>query len=160
VTRALLTVLLLCACLQSGAPLYGKVDTTPPTVTDVSPEILLLDGGVADGGYQTLTQGQTITITFSEAMDPASLRPGILVFDVAMNNDTQIPLDVQADIAPNQITGPNAPPNVPTDFHVRIQPAGNGMFTQGTFLLRLNTLLVDQAGNPIPAELENFFFVM
>jgi hypothetical protein len=159
-TRAAMTALLLCACLQSGAPLYGKVDTEAPTVLSVTPPILILDGGSADAGtFQSLTSGQTITIQFSEAMDPASLRPGILVFDVGGTTAQEIPLDVQADPAPNIITGPNAPPNTDTPFNVRIQAAGNAMFAQGDYLLRLNTLLVDQAGNPIPAQLENFFVV-
>jgi hypothetical protein len=153
--RAVLFVLL-GGCLSEGAALYGKVDTEAPTVLGVTPPILILDGGVADGGYQQLTAGQTITITFSEAMDPASLRPGILIF----KDGNQIPLDVQADQAPNIITGPNAPPNLDNMFNVRIQPAGSVGFEQGAHLLRLNTLLVDQAGNPIPMQLENFFFVM
>jgi hypothetical protein len=153
--RAVL-LFLLCGCLSEGAALYGKVDTEAPTVLSVNPPILILDGGVADGGYQQLTAGQTITITFSEAMDPASLRPGITIFKDAQ----EIPLDVQADPAPNIISGGNAPPNSDTPFNVRIQPAGSVGFQQGAHLLRLDTLLVDQAGNPIPGRLENFFFVM
>lgn len=141
--RALLLLVALSACLDTGGSLYDRNDTTAPRVmfADMKPRIL---GG--DAGVPIVQAGQTIELPFSETMDQDSLRPGIVIRINPERNE--IPLLIQA------------PPPGTTPYTVRIASAEN-TFVSGVYTMQLRTLLIDLAGNPIDdgPELTGFFRV-
>jgi hypothetical protein len=143
VKRALVVLLTASACLEPGAALYDRKDIDPPRVLfeNMKPRIL---GG--DAGVPIVQAGQTIELSFSEPMDPDSLRPGIVIRINPERNE--IPLLIQA------------PPTVAGEYVVRIASA-EGTYISGVYTMQLRTLLIDVAGNPIAdgPELTGFFRV-
>ena len=143
VRRRALVLLGLSSCLDPGGSLYDRADTDPPRVLfeNMKPRIL---GG--DAGVPTVAAGGTLELSFSEPMDPDSLRPGIVIRINPARNE--IPLLLQA------------PPTVTGEYVVRISSA-EGTFVSGVYTMQLRTLLIDVAGNPIAdgPELTGFFRV-
>jgi hypothetical protein len=136
-------LLLLAACLEPGASLYDRADTTPPRVLFELSDPRILGG---DAGVPNVAPAQVIKLVFSEPMDPESLRPGIVVRINPERNE--IPLIIQA------------PPTAGATYEVRILPA-EGTYRDATYTMQLRTLLIDVAGNPIAdgPELTGFFRV-
>ena len=139
----MLVLLAASACLEPGASLYQRGDVEQPRVLfeNMQPRIL---GG--DAGVPIVQAGQTIELSFSEPMDPDSLRPGIVIRINPERNE--IPLLIQA------------PPTTTGEYVVRIA-SGEGTFVSGVYTMQLRTLLIDVAGNPIEdgPELTGFFRV-
>jgi hypothetical protein len=140
VKRALLlgAVAALPACLSLGASPIAPLDETPPTLVSLKPE--LRDPG--DAGVLDIPVAGSIDITFSEQLDPDSLRAGIAVRKAGL----EIPLNI---VAPPAVSNPS---DVDIPETVTISAAGDQGFPLGVSRLVLKTLLIDQQGNPITLE--------
>jgi hypothetical protein len=153
-------LLLLCGCLQTGGPSYGFVRDPdagdPPFVQSTMPDILTL---LPDGGNTGVTVGaeQTITATFSQTMDPDSLRPGIAVFVYPAMQE--VPIEIQTMGGPNPLNDPTTNPTFDIPYTVSILPASGTSYAQSTHLLVFRTLLVNPEGIPMAMEQEGFFQV-
>jgi hypothetical protein len=142
--KRLACVFLLQGCLCTGDPTYPLAQMTPPIVNSTEPDIF----AVLDGGMRALLlSSQTISIHFSEPMDPNSLRSGIAVLSSGM----EVPLDVAAPPHVPSYSNPNVNPANPSEFVVRVS-AATGDFPSGTNVLLLRTLLIDDYGVPLAAE--------
>lgn len=142
------TVLALGAgCLNPGESPYVKQDYQSPVVTSIVPAM----GG--DAGVPILTPSQFIVITFSEAMDLDSLRPGIVI----RNKDRkEQALTIQ--VEPDQVRPVTSRDNdIP--FSVNISAAEMSGFSTGGYQLILRTLLIDQQGNSLNSEFLGAFYV-
>lgn len=139
--RAVLALVAGSACLEPGVSLYPRADTEPPGVLYelMVPRIL-----GPDAGTFYIAAGSTITLPFTEPMDPDSLRPGIVIRDAYMLNE--IPLLIQAPVTPA------------SPYFVRLSSAET-TFKSGTYQMLLRTLLIDAAGNPLPDQLFGYFRV-
>ena len=145
--RALLLFpLALSACLDPGNPVYLKKDTTAPRILSVTPALF-----APDAGTLTLQAGQAIDLTFSEEMDPTSLRPGIAIRKT--QSKEELPLNIQA---PALLTDNENDSDLA--WSVKIS-AGQGTFQSGIHSLTVRTLLIDLQGNPLAAEQTGFFNV-
>ncbi|MBL8951001.1 MAG: Ig-like domain-containing protein [Myxococcaceae bacterium] len=140
--RLALALVALSACLEPGVSLYERADTEPPTLLFdmMNPRIL-----GPDAGALYIEGGSTITLPFSEPMDPDSLRPGIVVRDAYQLNE--IPLRIEA-----------PPVGTAGIYTVRVSSA-EMTFASGTYSIQLRTLLIDAAGNPMVDQLSGFFRV-
>jgi hypothetical protein len=123
-------------CLSPGAPLYDKQDSVHPKLVSVAPPM----GGGTPPSIEPL---KIIVITFSEAMDLESLRPGIVVRD---KDRKEQPLTIRVDPAEVRPLSA-ADPDIP--FPVQVSSALPGGFAPGAYQLALRTLLIDQQGNTI-----------
>lgn len=134
--------LLQAACLQPGAPYLSELDSTPPQVLSTRPALR------PDGGVSTLASSAVIEVTFSEAMDPRSVRPGINVTQDARCEGLEEPL---------LITVPPPSPTTPEDldepYTVRAVPMKGEFKAGATYGLALRTLLADAQGNPLAEPL-------
>lgn len=148
-------VLAAAGCLSPGSSPLSPLDQTPPLLVRLKPDL------TSDGGTPlTLPVATTIEVTFSEELDPGSLRPGISVFWHAAQGDPY--QEVQLNLV--------APPAVKNtadldrEYTVSVSAAGARGFEVGTCYLLLKNLLIDRQGNPIALEGEQpeaiyFFFV-
>jgi hypothetical protein len=135
---ALAFAVLASACLSLGNSPLAPLDETAPTLLRLKPE--LREPG--DAGVLELPVAGQIEITFSEQMDPSSLRAGISV----RNKGLEVPLSIVApDATPN-------PSDVDREMTVTVAAAGNQGFPLGVSRLVLKTLLIDQQGNTIVLE--------
>jgi hypothetical protein len=132
---ALVVALPLSACLEPGRQTLGNLDNEPPTVVSTSPA-LALDGGITS--VPVLTQ---IVITFSEAMDIYSLRPGITVVRGAE------PVEVNVEYLQEPVVQNFGS----TPFGVRVTPV-SPLAPSTTYTLVLSTLLNDLQGVSFAAE--------
>ena len=143
--RAALVLLLLAGCLSTDKPTYQPMDTKRPTVNSIVPAMGDHYGG--DGGIPSLTPGAIITVTFSEAMDVSSLRPGIAIRDA---NRVEQPLNIY--VAPQYLMTIN---EQDLDFDFPVQLSSPSGFTPGVYQLILRELLIDQQGNTLQPAVED-----
>ena len=142
------------ACVQPGSKSDLSVEDPD------SPQILSTVPPVPDGGLFTVSS--PVEITFSEPMDPNSLRPGIAIF--TGNPAQELPLAIAV---PQPSPVPDYAQTNPGPYTVQVRPAAGTpcsatvdagfCFAPGTYLLQLRTLLTDPAGNPIPSAQQVLF---
>lgn len=130
----------LTACLEPGDPVYPRRDTDPPQVVSTAP---------AAGG--TVAPGGTLRITFSETMDPRTLRPGIAVFagreEVALTLTAPAVPDVEVDVERGDVP-----------YTVEATAAEGSPLQPGTgYTLVLRDSLTDLEGNPLDSEVRVAF---
>ena len=127
-------------CLEPGRPYLNEKDSVPPSVVKVVPE-----------RGQSVTKDTTIEITFTEAMDLRSLRPGIGLL--------RGPAEVETTM---RISGPGPVPEdiEQSDVPFRVQvipryPDGDaGVLIGGVqYTIELRTLLTDSEGNRLSDDL-------
>lgn len=137
---ALLGVAAGAGCLVPGASPLSALDTQPPVLLEIQPPV------ETDGGYIRLPAAATLSLTFSEPMDPSSLRPGI----VFRTRGVEQPLNI---LAP-ETGGGVADRDVP--WTVRLQSGSStGAFPDSNQVysrLVLRTLLLDAQGNAIALD--------
>lgn len=126
------------SCLSLGTSPIGPVDETPPSLVRLKPE--LRDPG--DAGVLDIPVAGQIEVTFSEELDPDSLRAGISV----RNKGLEVPLNI---VAPEPTKNPA---DVDREYTITVSAAGTQGFPLGVSRLVLKTLLIDQQGNPIVLE--------
>jgi hypothetical protein len=128
------------ACLEPGDAIYSLRDTDPPEVLSTTP---VAGGTVAPGG--------TLRITFSETMDPRTLRPGIAVFtgrdEVALTVAAPAVSDVDADVERG-----DRPYTVEATA-----AAGSPLQPATAYTLVLRDSLTDLEGNPLTGEVRVAF---
>jgi len=133
-------------CLDASNGVLAYKDRLAPTVLSTNP---------ASGAM--IARTATISITFSEAMDERTLGAGIQLSKAG----TPVPL-VLGVPPPDQL--PQTSENVDLPYPVSASPvAGSFESSIGSaldYLLLLNTLLTDQAGNALAAPVEIRFSVM
>ena len=135
-------------CLSTGASPLAAVDTTPPTILSFKPDLF------SDASLPEIPVAGSLEITFSEAMDPGSLRPGIAV----RNKGIDAPLNIQAPEAVKNLGDRD------DAWTVKITAAASTGFEPGVSRLILRTLLIDAQGNALEVEgdqpEELFFFLV
>ncbi|MFY1826421.1 Ig-like domain-containing protein [Myxococcus fulvus] len=130
----------LSGCLEPGEAIYLPRDTVPPRVVSTAP-----------GGGETLPRGGSLRVTFSEAMDLRSLRPGFAVF----SGRDELPLVLTAPPVPEldeDVERGDVPYTVEAAFAEGVVLTPN---TQYTLVLR--TVLTDYEGNPLSSEIRIVF---
>lgn len=139
-----LIALVFVACLDPDKPYLAKEDEVAPTVVRSKPAI----GTVTD----IVNPSDPLVVVFSEEMDVRSLRPGISVR--RDNADIEIDVFAQGDggVATNSeadFTGQDRP------YSVAVRRTGGALWeTTGSYILRLNTLLIDTEGNPLAQQID------
>jgi hypothetical protein len=142
----LLLSLGLAGCLEPSRGALAYKDLGSPFIISTTP--------AANG---TITRAASIVITFSEAMDTRTLGAGIQV------SKAGIPVPIVLGIPPVDEL-PQTADNVDQPYTVSAKPV-TGFFEQSIgsafdYTMALTTLLTDQAGNPLPAEVRIRFSVM
>lgn len=132
------------SCLSPGSTQYLPLDNVAPHLVSIAPDL------GSDGGFQQFPPTQIFEITFSEPMDTDSLRPGIVVRNVAREEQL---LELHAPDIPPSLSDPDFA------FPVRISSYADGGFAPGAYQLILRTLLIDQQGNPLPGEFRAAFLI-
>lgn len=123
--------LLSTACLDPGrAPLETK-DSVPPTLVSTDPP-----------AGSTLDTTATIQVTFSEHMDPRSLRPGLFL----MAGDT--PVATSLEIPPEPVDTPDAVQQTDVAYTVRVSGT-QPLHPNTSYTLVFDPVLTDTEGNPI-----------
>ena len=143
---AALFLALLAGCLSPGGQQYELLDGTAPTIVSIVPPM----GG--DAGTPVVGPGQIIEVRFSEAMDLASLRPGIAIRNKERREQA---LTIQTEVADVKLTAADRD----VAMTVRISSADPSGFATGGYQLFLRTLLIDQQGNGLGTEFLGGFFV-
>lgn len=136
----------LTGCLEASRGDLAYKDLANPSIISTTP--------VAMG---TIARTATISITFSEAMDTRTLGAGIQVSKAGI----QVPIVLGIPPADEL---PQTADNVDQPYTVSARPV-SGSFEQSVgsafdYTLSLSTLLTDQAGNALPAEVRIRFSVM
>ena len=133
-------------CLDASNGVLAYKDTLAPSVLSTNP-----------GSGAIIARTATISITFSEAMDERTLGAGIQLSKAG----TPVPLVLGV---PPPAELPQTSENQDLPYTVSASPAA-GLFEPSIgsaldYLLILNTLLTDQAGNPLAGQIEIRFSVM
>ncbi len=138
-------------CLEPNAPSLAAKDEEPPVVTATVPSF---DGGVA----QTIGRDTELSITFSEPMDPRSIRPGV---NVIRGRDS-VALVVAADriysdageqVVQNGEYNVTAKPEILPLADGGVDPNGGRWAANAQYTLILRTLLTDTEGNALAEEI-------
>ncbi len=137
----MLATLTCLGCLDPRSGVTAFKDTVAPSVVQTSP-----------AAGQTIPRNATISVTFSESMDPRSVATGIGV----VRGSTEVPLI---------ITLPAIDPTesaqvMDSAYTVMVKPASGTLDGSAAYTLVLRTLLTDLAGNPLPQEVRISFFTM
>ncbi len=133
-------------CLDASHGDLAYKDTAAPSIISTTPAAMA-----------TITRTTAISITFSEAMDTRTLGAGIQVSKAG----TAVPV-VLGVPSPDEL--PQTADNVDVPYTVSARPV-SGAFEQSVgsafdYTLVLSTLLADEAGNALAAEVRIRFSVM
>jgi len=135
-----LVVSALAGCLEAGDAIYPARDLDPPDVVSTVP-----------GPNGILPAGGTLRITFSEAMDVRTLRPGIAVF----SGRDELPLTITAPPVPET---DEAVERGDVPYTVDVVPAEGTVLSPGSqYTLVLRDALTDTEGNPLATEVRVLF---
>jgi hypothetical protein len=146
VRRALLLPLLFASgCLEPGKPYLSYEDQAPPTLVSSRPT----RGTTVD---DLLKANEPVTLVFSEELDVRSLRPGISVRRGGQEVDIVVFAQGDGGVATNtyDFTGRDKP------YSVGVKRANGLNWEVGTpsYIVRLNTLLIDTEGNAIEEQID------
>jgi len=127
-------------CLDPGRAVLSREDTVAPTVVSTKPA----------ANEAAFAKDAELEITFSEAMDPRSLAPGI-----ALRTGQDLLVVTVSIPAP---TGNEDDPN-PADipYTVRARPISGARWAVTQYQLLLRTLLSDTEGNALAQEVSVAF---
>ncbi|QSQ15157.1 Ig-like domain-containing protein [Myxococcus landrumensis] len=137
---AALAVTCLSACLEPGDPIYPERDSVRPRVVSTEP-----------GSGEVLAAGAPMRITFSEAMDVRSLRPGIAVF----TGRDEVPLTLTAPEVP-ELDANVERGDVPYIVEA-VASEGSPLLPDTQYTLVLRDVLTDFEGNPLGSEVRVVF---
>lgn len=127
----LVSSVLLCACLDPHRPYLATRDSNPPQLLEITPQP---GGTIEPSGY--------LELTFSEAMDPRSLRPGLYI----VRGNERIPTAVL--IPEPREDFPQASQQVDIAYPVRVQGV-EPLEPNTSYALVFDEVLTDTAGNQL-----------